>query len=460
MAVVESAADGLSSLSMPTLGLGMPHNFAHIASESNQLQLHHHYHHHQLHHHQQLLQNTQTLSDFIDDEKAQQSGRITEREETLTTINAELVGSLQTSKYTSTNSITSIDGITSNYTSTHGITSNRTLLNGELGCSAAKIKSLAHPNHQLGSSQTLVDNVEMQTDSTALSSSFDQTQIAANAVTAGDGKALRLPIEAPLSANADPSMQFEKDSIRKLEDLLSKLNPLAEEFVPSSSSTPDAGQILDNSNHKKKNGYSQGRRRGNGRTSKAQREESIRRTVYVSDIDQQVTEEQLAALFITCGPVVDCRVCGDPNSVLRFAFVEFTNEAGARAALSLAGTMLGYYPVRVLPSKTAIVPVNPTFLPRSEDEREMCARTIYCTNIDKKVSQADVKLFFETLCGEVARLRLLGDYRHSTRIAFVEFVRAESAMAALNCSGAILGSLPLRVSPSKTPVRPRSPRLL
>lgn len=39
-------------------------------------------------------------------------------------------------------------------------------------------------------------------------------------------------------------------------------------------------------------------------------------------------------------------------------------EDGARVALSLAGTMLGYYPVRVLPSKTAIAPVNPTFLPR------------------------------------------------------------------------------------------------
>ena len=26
------------------------------------------------------------------------------------------------------------------------------------------------------------------------------------------------------------------------------------------------------------------------------------------------------------GQVVDCRVCGDPNSVLRFAFVEFTDE--------------------------------------------------------------------------------------------------------------------------------------
>jgi hypothetical protein len=30
--------------------------------------------------------------------------------------------------------------------------------------------------------------------------------------------------------------------------------------------------------------------------------------------------------------------------------------------------------------------VNPTFLPRSEDEREMCSRTIYCTNVDKNVN--------------------------------------------------------------------------
>ncbi|XP_062079878.1 uncharacterized protein LOC133784599 [Humulus lupulus] len=35
-----------------------------------------------------------------------------------------------------------------------------------------------------------------------------------------------------------------------------------------------------------------------------------------------------------------------------------------------------------------------------DDERKMCARTIYCTNIDKKVAQADVKLFFESVCGE------------------------------------------------------------
>ncbi|KAG2676929.1 hypothetical protein I3760_12G074000 [Carya illinoinensis] len=266
---------------------------------------------------------------------------------------------------------------------------------------------------------------------------------------------------------------FNRD-LRELQELFSKLNPMAKEFVPPSliglndgfhannlAMYGNNGNEFINGNagrRSQRKNYNQGKRRPNTRTGLAQREESIRRTVYVSDIDQQVTEEQLAALFINCGMVVDCRICGDPNSVLRFAFIEFTDEESARAALDLSGTMLGFYPVRVLPSKTAIAPVNPTFLPRTEDEREICARTIYCTNIDKKVSQADVKLFFESVCGEVFRLRLLGDYNHSTRIAFVEFLMAESAIAALNCSGVILGSLPIRVSPSKTPVRPRAPR--
>ncbi|CAF1929269.1 unnamed protein product [Brassica oleracea] len=266
-----------------------------------------------------------------------------------------------------------------------------------------------------------------------------------------------------------------KREMRELQELFSKLNPMAAEFVPPSLSKqanagsffPGAGNVPlevnaygnDNGGFRLKKSFGQGKRRMNARTSMAQRDDVIRRTVYVSDLDQQVTEEQLAGLFVSCGQqVVDCRICGDPNSVLRFAFIEFTDEEGAMTALNLSGTMLGFYPVKVLPSKTAIAPVNPTFLPRTEDEREMCARTIYCTNIDKKVTQSDVKIFFESFCGEVLRLRLLGDYQHSTRIAFVEFVMAESAIAALNCSGVVLGSLPIRVSPSKTPVRPRSPR--
>ncbi|KAL3503009.1 hypothetical protein ACH5RR_037458 [Cinchona calisaya] len=267
------------------------------------------------------------------------------------------------------------------------------------------------------------------------------------------------------NSKSELQMQDIVDMLKKL-----KLNPLAKEFFPSSYYRDQMGATnfvpvnmnwandgLPN-NRRRRNNYSQGRKRFNGRAFRAQREDSIRRTVYVSDIDHNITEEQLAALFSGYGQVVDCRVCGDPHSRLRFAFVEFSDEYSARAALNLCGTMLGFSPLKVLPSKTAILPVNPTFLPRSEDEREMCARTVYCTNIDKKVSQADVKNFFETRCGEVSRLRLLGDHVHSTRIAFVEFTMAESAIVALDCCGEILGSERIRVSPSKTPVRPRMPR--
>ncbi|KAF7822012.1 polyadenylate-binding protein-interacting protein 12-like [Senna tora] len=35
---------------------------------------------------------------------------------------------------------------------------------------------------------------------------------------------------------------------------------------------------------------------------------------------------------------------------------------------------------------------------------------------------------------------------------------ADSAMAALNCNGVILGTLPIRVSRSKTPVRSHAPQ--
>ncbi|XP_051135580.1 polyadenylate-binding protein-interacting protein 8-like [Andrographis paniculata] len=275
------------------------------------------------------------------------------------------------------------------------------------------------------------------------------------------------PKDSDVKPNLDSKSEMKmKNFVDMLEKL--KLNPLAKEFIPSSNyygqigtygfviSAMNSGNDGSPDNRKKRN-YSSGRKRTSSRASKAQREDSIRRTVYVSDLDNNVTEERLAAVFSGYGPVVDCRVCGDAHSRLRFAFVEFADEYSAKAALSLSGSLLGFSPIKVMPSKTAILPVNPTFLPRSEDEREMCARTVYCTNIDKKVSQADVKFFFERRCGAVSRLRLLGDNVHSTRIAFVEFYMAESAILALDCCGEMLGSQRIRVSPSKTPVRPRLP---
>ncbi|XP_056844941.1 polyadenylate-binding protein-interacting protein 8 [Raphanus sativus] len=286
----------------------------------------------------------------------------------------------------------------------------------------------------------------------------------------GEGIEKKSLVTTDSKPESESKPEPESDQMKKLEALFKKLNPEAKEFIPSykkhyqSLSSDDfaittkkqsSGEEFNKKDGcKRRNDYNQGRKvRLAGRAYKAQREDSIRRTVYVSDIDQSVTEEVLAGLFSSYGQVVDCRICGDPHSVLRFAFVEFSDDQGARAALSVGGTVIGYHPVRVLPSKTAILPVNPTFLPRVNDEREKCTRTIYCTNVDKNATEDDVRTFFESACGEVTRIRLLGDQLHSTRIAFVEFAVAESAVAALNCSGVVLGSQPIRVSPSKTPVR-------
>ena len=98
--------------------------------------------------------------------------------------------------------------------------------------------------------------------------------------------------------------------------------------------------------------------------------------MYICDVDPGVTEATLAALFAGCGVVIDCRVCGDPNSAMRFAFVEFRDPASVAAALSRSGAVLGAFPIRVAPSKTAIVPDNRAYLPRDDSERARAGRTV------------------------------------------------------------------------------------
>lgn len=56
-------------------------------------------------------------------------------------------------------------------------------------------------------------------------------------------------------------------------------------------------------------------------------------------------------------------------------------------------------PVRVLRSRTAMMPVNRELLPRSGVERERCGRTVYVAQIDERLDAADVRCFFSKFCG-------------------------------------------------------------
>ncbi|KAK8955764.1 hypothetical protein KSP40_PGU021940 [Platanthera guangdongensis] len=99
--------------------------------------------------------------------------------------------------------------------------------------------------------------------------------------------------------HGDQETKYEKD-VRKLVDLLSNLNPSAREFFLSS--YPAAGRKSDG-RFSRNGDYSQGRWMKNDRVRRDEMEEGIRRTVYVSDIDPNVTEVHLAELFATCGQV-------------------------------------------------------------------------------------------------------------------------------------------------------------
>ncbi|KAJ1676658.1 hypothetical protein EV182_007743, partial [Spiromyces aspiralis] len=82
--------------------------------------------------------------------------------------------------------------------------------------------------------------------------------------------------------------------------------------------------------------------------------EEISRTVYVGNISNVVTDQQLMDFFSSAGPVAYVKMAGDGLQPTRFAFVEFADVTSAQAALLLNGTMLADRPLKVNHSKNAI----------------------------------------------------------------------------------------------------------
>ncbi|KND02937.1 hypothetical protein, variant [Spizellomyces punctatus DAOM BR117] len=82
--------------------------------------------------------------------------------------------------------------------------------------------------------------------------------------------------------------------------------------------------------------------------------EEIARTVYVGNINSNVTEEDVRQCFGGCGPIAHVKMAGDPGQVTRFAFVEFITQEGASEALKQNGIMLGDRALKVNHSKNAI----------------------------------------------------------------------------------------------------------
>ena len=122
-------------------------------------------------------------------------------------------------------------------------------------------------------------------------------------------------------------------------------------------------------------------------------------------------------------------------------------------ALTLDGFVLEGNALKVMRSKTAVIPVNPSLLPQSEADVERCSRTVYVANLDPVLPAAEVRATFEKMCGQVANMHQQLNNRCDAQVAFIEFTEASSAMTALECCGTLIGQRQVRVSPSKTPLK-------
>lgn len=123
--------------------------------------------------------------------------------------------------------------------------------------------------------------------------------------------------------------------------------------------------------------------------------DEVARTIYVGNINDTVTAEQLIGVFSVCGAVNFCRMAGTSTHPSRYAFIEFQHFDASQKAMQLNGMMLVDRPLRVNKSK------NPIVRPQAEkrpDPRDRHMR-------DKKL----------TLVIESINRRVLGDTSSESR---------------------------------------------
>jgi len=123
----------------------------------------------------------------------------------------------------------------------------------------------------------------------------------------------------------------------------------------------------------------------------------------------------------------------------------------ASAAVQMTGTVLGKYPIRISPSKSAIQNAAPR--PNySNEQLDQISRTIHVGNLDVQVTDSYIRAIFERSSGPIARIALAGETSYTSRFAFIEFFSRECAQDALKMNGVIVAGKQIRVNMSRSPI--------
>ncbi|KAI3445962.1 hypothetical protein Pfo_002627 [Paulownia fortunei] len=162
-------------------------------------------------------------------------------------------------------------------------------------------------------------------------------------------------------------------------------------------------------------------------------------SLYVGDLDTNVTDSQLYDLFSQMGDVVSVRVCRDLTSrrSLGYGYVNYGNPQDAERALEeLNFTPLSGKPIRIMYSH------------RDPSVRRSGAGNIYIKNLDKEI---DHKALHETFSsfGNILSCKVAVDASgQSMGYGFVQFVSEESAQKAIEkLNGMLLNEKQVYVGP-------------
>ncbi|KAL0922230.1 hypothetical protein M5K25_006201 [Dendrobium thyrsiflorum] len=162
-------------------------------------------------------------------------------------------------------------------------------------------------------------------------------------------------------------------------------------------------------------------------------------SLYVGDLEVNVTDSQLFELFSQVGSVVSVRVCRDVNTgrSLGYAYVNYSNPVDAARALD----MLNYAPLNNKP-------IRAMHSNRDPSARKSGEANIFIKNLDKAIDNKALYDTFSTF-GAILSCKVATDASGQSKgYGFVQFDREEAAQNAIEkLNGMLLNDKQVYVGP-------------
>ncbi|XP_074584058.1 polyadenylate-binding protein 2-like isoform X2 [Curcuma longa] len=162
-------------------------------------------------------------------------------------------------------------------------------------------------------------------------------------------------------------------------------------------------------------------------------------SLYVGDLQANVTDAQVFDLFSQLGPVVSVRVCRDADTrrSLGYAYVNYSNPLDAATALDVLNfSLLNNKPIRIMYSN------------RDPSIRRSGAANIFIKNLDKAIGNKALHDIFSTF-GNILSCKVAIDASGQSKgYGFVQFDQDEAAQTAINkLNGMLVNDKPVFVGP-------------